>query len=75
LEVRPALLKKGEANLPTASVVYVSQILTVDKAKLAESSGKLSTAAADACGTGCIFYSSGCDLAARVSPTFAVGDI
>jgi mRNA interferase MazF len=42
------LLKKGEANLPKASVVNVSQILTVDKAELAESVGRLSDAAADA---------------------------
>jgi mRNA interferase MazF len=42
------LLKKGEANLPKASVVNVSQILTVDKAELAECSGNLSGAAAQA---------------------------
>jgi mRNA interferase MazF len=36
------LLKKGEGNLPKASVVNVSQILTVDKAELVESLGKLS---------------------------------
>lgn len=42
------LLKKGEANLPKASVVNVSQILTVDKAELVESIGKLSGAAAGA---------------------------
>jgi mRNA interferase MazF len=41
-------LKKGEANLPKASVVNVSQILTVDKAELVESIGKLSGAAAGA---------------------------
>jgi mRNA interferase MazF len=35
------LLKKGEANLPKASVVNVSQILTVDKAELVERIGKL----------------------------------
>ena len=35
------LLKKGEANLPKASVVNVSQILTVDKAELVEYTGKL----------------------------------
>ena len=40
------LLKKGEANLPKASVVNVSQILTVDKAELVECTGKLSGAAA-----------------------------
>jgi len=42
------LLKKGEASLPKASVVNVSQILTVDKAELAELIGKLSGAAAQA---------------------------
>ena len=42
------LLKKGEANLPKASVVNVSQILTVDKAELAECAGKLSGAAIEA---------------------------
>jgi mRNA interferase MazF len=35
------LLKKGEANLPKASVVNVSQILTVDKTELVERVGKL----------------------------------
>jgi mRNA interferase MazF len=39
------LLKKGEANLAKASVVNVSQILTVDKAELVECSGRLSGAA------------------------------
>jgi mRNA interferase MazF len=42
------LLKKGEANLPKASVVNVSQILTIDKAELAECTGQLSGAAARA---------------------------
>jgi mRNA interferase MazF len=42
------LLKKGEANLPKASVVNVSQILTIDKAELVESTGKLSGTAARA---------------------------
>lgn len=42
------LLRKGEANLPKASVVNVSQILTVDKAELVELAGKLSGAAAGA---------------------------
>lgn len=42
------LLKKGEANLPKASVVNVSQILTVDKAELTESIGTLSGTAAAA---------------------------
>ncbi len=42
------LLKKGEAGLPKQSVVNVSQVLTVDKAELADYVGKLSTGAADA---------------------------
>ena len=42
------LLKKGEANLPKASVVNVSQILTVDKAELTECIGTLSGTAAAA---------------------------
>ena len=42
------LLKAGEAGLPKASVVNVSQILTVDKAELVECTGKLSGAAAGA---------------------------
>ncbi len=42
------LLKKGEADLPKASVVNVSQILTVGKADLGECAGKLSGAAARA---------------------------
>ena len=37
------LLKKGEANLVKASVVNVSQILTVDKAELTQSIGKLTS--------------------------------
>ena len=36
------LLKKGEANLPKASVVNVSQILTVDKTELLDCVGTLS---------------------------------
>ncbi len=40
------LLKKGEANLPKASVVNVSQILTVDKAELVDCLGELSDATA-----------------------------
>jgi mRNA interferase MazF len=40
------LLKKGEANLPKASVVNVSQILTVDKAELVECAGTLNGDAA-----------------------------
>lgn len=35
-------LQKGDANLPKASVVNVSQILTVDKSELVEKIGKLS---------------------------------
>lgn len=35
------LLKKGEANLRQASVVNISQILTVDKSELVEYSGRL----------------------------------
>ena len=46
------LLKKGEANLPKASVVNVSQTLTVDKAELAECTGTLSSAAAGAVSDG-----------------------
>ena len=42
------LLKKGEANLPKASVVNVSQIITIDKAELAECIGKLSDTATGA---------------------------
>ena len=38
------LLKKSEANLPKASVVNVSQILTVDKVELVEYIGQLSGA-------------------------------
>lgn len=34
-------LRQGEANLPRASVVNVSQILTVDRAKLVERVGTL----------------------------------
>lgn len=35
-------LKKGEANLPKASVVTVTQVLTIDKNDLKEKVGKLS---------------------------------
>lgn len=38
------LLNCGEANLPKASVVNVSQLFTVDKADLAEKIGTLSAA-------------------------------
>ena len=37
------LLEKGEANLPKASVVNVSQTLTVDKTQLGEYIGTLSS--------------------------------
>jgi len=36
------LLEKGEANLPKASVVNVSQILTIDKTQLGEYIGTIS---------------------------------
>ena len=39
------LLKKGEAKLPKASVLNVSQILPMDKAELLECTGQLSGAA------------------------------
>jgi mRNA interferase MazF len=39
------LLKRGEARLPKASVVNVSQILTVDKAELAVRIGELNSTA------------------------------
>ena len=42
------LLKKGDANLKRASVVNVSQILTVDKTDLAEYIGQLSGTSASA---------------------------
>ncbi|MGA2194130.1 MAG: type II toxin-antitoxin system PemK/MazF family toxin [Bryobacteraceae bacterium] len=45
-------LKKGDANLPKASVVNVSQILTVDKTELTERIGKLPASALDAIRTG-----------------------
>ena len=41
-------LKKGEANLSKASVVNVSQVLTVNKAELVECVGRLSAAATEA---------------------------
>lgn len=37
-------LRKGEANLPRASVVNVSQLITVDRARLTERIGALSRA-------------------------------
>ena len=42
------LLKKGEANLPKASVVNISQLFTVDKAELVECTGNLSATSAGA---------------------------
>lgn len=36
------LLRKGEANLPKASVVNVTQVMTLDKADLKEKIGSLS---------------------------------
>ena len=42
------LLKKGEGGLSKASVVNVSQILTIDKAELVERIGKQSVQAASA---------------------------
>jgi len=45
-------LKKGDANLPKASVVNVSQVLTVDKTELTERIGKLPASALDAIRTG-----------------------
>ena len=38
------LLKRGEAHLTKSSVVNVSQIVTVDKVDLLDSTGKLSGA-------------------------------
>jgi len=42
------LLKKGEARLPKACVVNVSQVLTVDKAELIQCTGTLSVEPAKA---------------------------
>jgi mRNA interferase MazF len=42
------LLKRGEASLTKASVVNVSQILTVDKSDLVECIGRVSVASAEA---------------------------
>jgi mRNA-degrading endonuclease toxin of MazEF toxin-antitoxin module len=50
------------------SVVNVSQILTVDKAELLESTGQLSGAAARPCATDCISCSTACDPAANRRP-------
>lgn len=45
-------LEKGAANLPKASVVNVSQILTIDKTELAERIGKLPADTIDSIRTG-----------------------
>ena len=45
-------LKKGDANLPKASVVNVSQILTVDKVELTERIGRLPASVLEAIRTG-----------------------
>ena len=41
-------LRKGDANLPKASVVNVSQVLTVDKSELVERIGRLPVETVDA---------------------------
>ena len=41
-------LRKGEANLPKASVVNVSQVLTVDKMDLSDRIGRLVSSRVDA---------------------------
>ncbi len=41
-------LHKGDANLPKASVVNASQVVTVDKTELSERLGKLSSRSLDA---------------------------
>ena len=41
-------LKKGDANLPKASVVNVSQVQTVKKTELTERAGRLAPSAVDA---------------------------
>ena len=45
-------LRRGDANLPKASVVNVSQVLTVDKTELAERLGQLPGATLDAIRSG-----------------------
>jgi mRNA interferase MazF len=45
-------LRKGDANLPKASVVNVSQVATVDKIDLEEKIGKLSPVTVDAIRSG-----------------------
>jgi mRNA interferase MazF len=42
----PVLLEKGEAGFPKASVVNVSQVITVNKSELVGRIGKLSAGAA-----------------------------
>ncbi len=75
------LLKKGEANLAKASVVNVSQILTVDKAGLVECAGQAerhvgwggARRAGICCSTGCngagtpLVFVSPCDLDATIT--------
>ncbi len=46
------VLRKGDANLPKASVVNVSQVATVDKDDLAERIGRLPPATVDAIRSG-----------------------
>lgn len=41
-------LDRGEAGLPKASVINVSQVVTLDKARLGEAVGRLSLAQLDA---------------------------
>ncbi len=41
-------LRKGDGHLPKASVVNVSQLLTVDKSELTEKIGRLPAATIDA---------------------------
>jgi mRNA interferase MazF len=45
-------LRKGDANLPKASVVNVSQVATVDKTDLEERIGRLSASGVDAVRSG-----------------------
>jgi len=52
-------LKKGDGGLPKASVVNVTEILTVNKAELSERLGRLPAATTDAIGDGWRFFCSG----------------
>jgi mRNA interferase MazF len=45
-------LRKGDANLPKASVVNVSQVATVDKSDLEDKIGRLSASSVDAIRSG-----------------------